>query len=118
MQNAIESFREEFSPDTRNLLRVVMNDVGLPKMVINTEVRWSCFDGQQYCLEYKRHDHEKRTIKIQSRLGKAGSSQRLLSAGWHDAADPTHLSSPPISKFYLWRLVMEFNLSTAQGLNP
>jgi extracellular elastinolytic metalloproteinase len=37
MQNAIESFRERFSPDTRDNLRVVMNDVGLPKMVINTE---------------------------------------------------------------------------------
>jgi hypothetical protein len=37
MQNAIESFREGFSPDARNSLRVVMNDVGLPKMVINTE---------------------------------------------------------------------------------
>src|SRR5262245_24176831 len=37
MQNAIESFREGFSPDARNTLRVVMNDVGLPKMVINTE---------------------------------------------------------------------------------
>jgi hypothetical protein len=22
-------------------------------------VRWSCFDGQQCCLENKRHDHEK-----------------------------------------------------------
>jgi len=37
MQNAIESFRDEFSPDARNSLRVAMNDVGLPKMVINTE---------------------------------------------------------------------------------
>jgi extracellular elastinolytic metalloproteinase len=37
MQNAIESFRGQFSPDTRDNLRVVMNDVGLPKMVINTE---------------------------------------------------------------------------------
>jgi len=37
MQNAIESFRAQFSPDTRDKLRVVMNDVGLPKMVINTE---------------------------------------------------------------------------------
>src|SRR5262252_4131365 len=37
MQNAIESFRAQFSPDTRDKLRVVMNDVGLPKMVMNTE---------------------------------------------------------------------------------
>ncbi|HEV2668667.1 MAG TPA: hypothetical protein VG324_27365, partial [Blastocatellia bacterium] len=37
MQNAIESFRERFSPDAREKLRVVMNDEGLPKMVINTE---------------------------------------------------------------------------------
>src|SRR5262249_35856929 len=37
MQNAIESFRDGFSPDARNNLRVVMNDVGLPKMVINTQ---------------------------------------------------------------------------------
>src|SRR5262245_52906833 len=37
MQNAVESFRERFSPDAREKLRVVMNDVGLPKMVINTE---------------------------------------------------------------------------------
>ena len=37
MHNAIESFREEFSPDARNHLSVVMNDVGLPKMVINTQ---------------------------------------------------------------------------------
>jgi Zn-dependent metalloprotease len=37
MQNAIESFRGRFSPDTRDKLRVVMNDVGLPKMVFNTE---------------------------------------------------------------------------------
>jgi len=37
MQNAIESFRAQFSPDTRDKLHVVMNDVGLPKMVINTE---------------------------------------------------------------------------------
>jgi extracellular elastinolytic metalloproteinase len=37
MQNAVESFRAQFSPDTRDKLRVVMNDVGLPKMVINTE---------------------------------------------------------------------------------
>jgi extracellular elastinolytic metalloproteinase len=36
MQNAIESFRAQFSTDTRDKLRVVMNDVGLPKMVINT----------------------------------------------------------------------------------
>jgi Zn-dependent metalloprotease len=36
MQNAIESFREGFSPDARNSLRVVMNEVGLPKMVVNT----------------------------------------------------------------------------------
>jgi Zn-dependent metalloprotease len=36
MQNAIESFREGFSPGARNSLRVVMNDVGLPKMVVNT----------------------------------------------------------------------------------
>src|SRR5215475_6444900 len=37
MQNAIESFRARFSPDTRDKLRLVMNDVGLPKMVFNTE---------------------------------------------------------------------------------
>jgi extracellular elastinolytic metalloproteinase len=37
MQNAIESFRERFSPGARDKLHVVMNDVGLPKMVINTE---------------------------------------------------------------------------------
>jgi extracellular elastinolytic metalloproteinase len=36
MQSAIESFRAGFSPDTRDNLRVVMNDVGLLKMVINT----------------------------------------------------------------------------------
>src|SRR5262245_15362847 len=41
-------------------------------------LRWSCFDGQQCCLENKRHDHEKRTIKTQSRLGKAGSSQTQI----------------------------------------
>jgi predicted membrane protein len=29
-------------------------------------VRWSCFDGQQCCLENKRHDHEKKTIRINS----------------------------------------------------
>ena len=37
MQNAIESFRERFSPEARENLRVVMNEVGLPKMVINTK---------------------------------------------------------------------------------
>jgi extracellular elastinolytic metalloproteinase len=37
MQNAIESFRERFSTEARDNLRVVMNDVGLPKMVINTK---------------------------------------------------------------------------------
>ncbi|HEX5083182.1 MAG TPA: M36 family metallopeptidase [Blastocatellia bacterium] len=37
MQNAVESFRERFSPDTREKLRVEMNDVGLPKMVTNIE---------------------------------------------------------------------------------
>ena len=37
MQSAIESFRAGFSPDTRDNLRVVMNDVGLLKMVINPE---------------------------------------------------------------------------------
>ncbi|HEU0185513.1 MAG TPA: M36 family metallopeptidase, partial [Blastocatellia bacterium] len=37
MQNAIESFRERFSSGARDKLRVVMNDVGLPKMVMNTE---------------------------------------------------------------------------------
>jgi extracellular elastinolytic metalloproteinase len=37
MQNAIESFRERFSPEAREKLRVVMNDTGLPKMVFNTE---------------------------------------------------------------------------------
>ena len=37
MQNAIESFRERFSLESRDNLRVVMNDVGLPKMVINTK---------------------------------------------------------------------------------
>src|SRR5262245_51565445 len=36
MQNAIESFRERFSPEAREKLRVVMNDAGLPKMVFNT----------------------------------------------------------------------------------
>jgi hypothetical protein len=41
-------------------------------------LRWSCFDGQQCCIENKRHDHEKRTIKIQSRLGKASSSQTQI----------------------------------------
>src|SRR5262245_14909840 len=35
MQSAIESFRAGFSPDTRDNLRVVMNDVGLLKMVVN-----------------------------------------------------------------------------------
>src|SRR5262249_17759245 len=35
MQSAIESFRAGFSPDTRDKLRVVMNEVGLPKMVFN-----------------------------------------------------------------------------------
>jgi extracellular elastinolytic metalloproteinase len=37
MQSAIESFRAGFSPDTRDNLRVVMNDVGLLKMVFNPE---------------------------------------------------------------------------------
>jgi hypothetical protein len=37
MQNAIESFRERFSSGARDKLRVVMNDVGLPKMVMNAE---------------------------------------------------------------------------------
>src|SRR5262245_27217470 len=36
MQSAIESFRAGFSPDTRDNLRVVMNDIGLLKMVVNT----------------------------------------------------------------------------------
>jgi extracellular elastinolytic metalloproteinase len=36
MQNAIESFRGRFSADTRDNLRVVMHDVGLLKMVVNT----------------------------------------------------------------------------------
>jgi extracellular elastinolytic metalloproteinase len=37
MQNAIESFRERFTPEARDNLRVVMNDTGLPKMVFNSE---------------------------------------------------------------------------------
>jgi extracellular elastinolytic metalloproteinase len=37
MQNAIESFRERIPPEARDNLRVVMNDVGLPKMVFNIE---------------------------------------------------------------------------------
>jgi extracellular elastinolytic metalloproteinase len=37
MQNAIESFRERFSPEAREKLHVVMNDTGLPKMVFNIE---------------------------------------------------------------------------------
>jgi extracellular elastinolytic metalloproteinase len=37
MQNAIENFRERFSPEARNKLRVVMNDTGLPKTVFNLE---------------------------------------------------------------------------------
>jgi hypothetical protein len=37
MQNAVESFRERFSPGARDNLRVEMNDVGLPKMVTNIE---------------------------------------------------------------------------------
>ena len=37
MQNSIESFRERFSPEARDNLRVVMNDTGLPKMVFNIE---------------------------------------------------------------------------------
>ncbi len=37
MQNAIEAFRERFSPDARDKLRVVMNDAGLPKMVFNIQ---------------------------------------------------------------------------------
>src|SRR5262245_30343088 len=37
MQSAIESFRAGLSPDTRDNLRVVMNEVGLPKMVFNSE---------------------------------------------------------------------------------
>jgi nitronate monooxygenase len=28
------------------------------------KVRWSRFDGQQCCLEYKRHDYEKGIIEI------------------------------------------------------
>src|SRR5262245_8572378 len=36
MRSAIESFRAGFSPDTRDNLRVEMNEDGLPKMVINT----------------------------------------------------------------------------------
>src|SRR5262249_46223793 len=35
-QSAIESFRAGFSPDTRDNLRVEMNENGLPKTVINT----------------------------------------------------------------------------------
>src|SRR5262249_24466947 len=41
-------------------------------------LRWSCFDGQQCCLENRRHDHEKRTFKIDSQPGKAGSSQTQI----------------------------------------
>src|SRR6266545_2338453 len=37
-------------------------------------VRWSCFDGQQCCLENKRHDYEKGIIRINSQLGKDNSS--------------------------------------------
>ncbi len=37
MQNAIETFRERFSPEARDKLRVVMNDAGLPKMVFNIQ---------------------------------------------------------------------------------
>jgi len=37
MQNAIESFRERFTQEARDNLRVVMNDTGLPKMVFNSE---------------------------------------------------------------------------------
>jgi extracellular elastinolytic metalloproteinase len=37
MESAIESFRAGFSPDTRDNLRVVMSDSGLPKMVFNPE---------------------------------------------------------------------------------
>jgi extracellular elastinolytic metalloproteinase len=37
MQNAIESFRERIPAEARDNLRVVMNDVGLPKMVFNIE---------------------------------------------------------------------------------
>jgi Zn-dependent metalloprotease len=37
MEGAIESFRAGFSPDTRDNLRVVMSDIGLPKMVFNSE---------------------------------------------------------------------------------
>src|SRR5215471_1105526 len=39
-------------------------------------LRWSYFDGQQCCLEYKRHDHEKRTIKINPQPGKAVRRKR------------------------------------------
>src|SRR5215475_6183080 len=37
MQSAIESFRAGFSLDTRDKLRVVMNEVGLLKMVFNSD---------------------------------------------------------------------------------
>src|SRR5262249_670873 len=37
MQKAIKSFRERFSPDARNRLRVVMNETGLPKTVFNID---------------------------------------------------------------------------------
>jgi extracellular elastinolytic metalloproteinase len=36
MQNAIENFGQQFPPETRDNLRVVMNDTGLPKMVFNS----------------------------------------------------------------------------------
>src|SRR5882672_8164431 len=49
-------------------------------------LRWSCFDGQQCCLENKRHDHEKRTIKINQQSGNAGSSQTQIRRGIQTAS--------------------------------
>src|SRR5262245_4561038 len=44
-------------------------DVGMVKIL-----RRSHFNGQQCCLEYKRHDYEKGIIRINSQLGKDNSS--------------------------------------------
>lgn len=38
------------------------------------KVRWSRFDGQQCCFEYKRHDYEKGIIKIKTEPGNHDSS--------------------------------------------
>src|SRR5215510_15361866 len=66
---ADRSRRPHSSPDeTPELLRLAIIEArrrhpswGGKKLLkhLKSKVRWSCFDGQQCCLENKRYDHEK-----------------------------------------------------------